>query len=867
MVVMGFGGPGLARLVPAPPWDAAASNIRNLDLADLRHLAVLSTGGDLDDPAVEHDSGPEAQARLRRTIQEYGLAVETSTPAPAPRPRPPVDSTAGARSPVPGTPLRLRLPLVFGLEGGCYAAYDHGGNLALLLDPVEVAAAAAFCAPLTIADATVEQRERLGDSALDDVAFARLARRLIDAGVLAEHDPAMSPTNARETDLRRAFRADADLRRRANEAHAAHDAAMAERRDGQRPKVRVVPVQVAGNIPPLSTGMVFASVRDAADGSLGEVFDLHPRWITQVQDAPAPGNEPTVYLFTNYIWSHERNLDFAAQIKANDPRALTIHGGPDCPTYPRDAEEYLRRNPQVDIAVRGEGEATAIELFAALAPSIAGADGPDLSALAGVAGLPYRYGDRIVRTADRDRIEDIDSIPSPYLTGVFDLFGDTRQMSMAIIETNRGCPYGCTFCNWGSATNSRIRKFDLDRVMAEFEWCAQHEVPRIFIADANFGIFSRDVDIARHVVALKERYGYPHRFITNYAKNTVKHLKQIVGILAEGGVLSEGLLSLQSMDDATLTAIRRSNIKLEKYEALAKEFHQSEMPLFVDLMMGLPGQTYESLRDDLQQCIDREVNAKCHATELLVNSPMNDPAYRSEHGLVISREPGPTGKGTAAASRLGPALVVSSTTFSREDYRRMDLMRRSYLLAENFGVMRQVLRFVRRETGQGEVEVIEAMRDAVVAEPSRWPHLEAVLLAISNTMVPPVSWAFYIDDLRRYLVDVVGLPHDSALDTVLTVQHALLPAPDRAFPYTVALDHDYAAWYQGILAAKDDGHLHDWATVVDRLHDHGPATMTIDDPHQLCQRNLGAGSAIDAYQDWELSSPVARAMPQHYQAS
>ena len=80
---------------------------------------------------------------------------------------------------------------------------------------------------------------------------------------------------------------------------------------------------------------------------------------------------------------------------------------------------------------------------------------------------------------------------------------------MAILETNRGCPYGCTFCDWGSATQSRIRKFDLDRVFAELEWCATHKVHQVFLADANFGIFERDVEIAEKVAELKLEHGYP----------------------------------------------------------------------------------------------------------------------------------------------------------------------------------------------------------------------------------------------------------------------------------------------------------------------------------------------------------------------
>src|SRR5690606_16688595 len=159
-------------------------------------------------------------------------------------------------------------------------------------------------------------------------------------------------------------------------------------------------------------------------------------------------------------------------------------------------------NPHVDITVRGEGEATFADLLMALRGSV-GDGPPDLSVLGDVPGLCFRLGDRVVRTADRDRIADLDTIPSPVLTGLFDGFIPAESNGAVVLETIRGCPYGCTFCDWGSATLSRIRKFDLDRVFAELEWCAEHHMLTVGIADANFGIFERDVQIAEKIAELK----------------------------------------------------------------------------------------------------------------------------------------------------------------------------------------------------------------------------------------------------------------------------------------------------------------------------------------------------------------------------
>jgi hypothetical protein len=314
------------------------------------------------------------------------------------------------------------------------------------------------------------------------------------------------------------------------------------------------------------------------------------------------------------------------------------------------------------------------------------------------------------------------------------------------------------------------------------------------------------------------------------------------------------------MDDDTLRTIRRSNIKVEKYDALAAEFRQAELPLMVDLMVGLPGSTPSSLLEDFQQCIDREVNAKVFQTELLVNSPMNEPAYRAENQIVTERVDGtpaeriPT-KGTAGAGR---ALVVSSSSFSRADY---DVMLQSvsvFRLVENFAVLRIVARYVRATVGMREAEFIEALRATANEEPDCWPRLSLAMRVVPEHMVPPVSWRSFIKEMRVFLTDRLGVPAGSGLDSVLTVQHAVLPSLGRTFPQTIELSHDVGAWYRDVLAAKDAGHRTTWPDHVAPLETYGPTTFTVDDPDRLCDVGLGFSVDIDPHASWELHSPVAR---------
>ncbi len=846
-----------SRHIPAP-WDSLSIDHHRLTFVELAFLAAWRATGDRESAARETKIERPVVEKLLSTLEDLGLAapIDTSTPEASHASHPPPQTAR----PV-GVDERIILcsPQAWSLEPEGFVRFDHDGRSRGAADATDV-----WIARLFHSATTVEELWKVteGETSLRDLVespndLSERVARLVAMGVLspvAERPELLDRSNAFHNRIREGLQLTAKVKRRFRDLEMSRRAVLAS--EGAEDLVPVYGVVPPSLSPPLALGAIYAALRISDDARL-DLLDRHPRWVTSNADLADQPSGPAVYMFSDYIWSHERNLEFSRALKAHNPDAITIHGGPDCPTYERDTNDYLDTHPYVDIAVRGEGEVTAVEVLAAIGSILAGqgvwAD------LAEVAGIAFRDATGVVRTPDRDRITDLNTIPSPYLDGTFAAFEGVGSIGMAIVETNRGCPYGCTFCDWGSATNSRIRKFDMDRVMAELEWCAKNEVKRVFFADANFGIFGRDVEIAAHFADLKQRYGYPQRFITNYAKNTVKHLTEIVTVLTEAGVVSEGLLSLQSLDETTLDAIRRSNIKLEKYEALAAEFRASKLPLFVDLMMGLPGQTVESLHNDLQECVDRGVLAKCHGTELLVNSPMNDPEYRTTYAVESTRPPGPL-----AASAAKPAFVVSTSSFTRDDYAHMHEMRRFYLLAENHGVLRYVAPLVRQRIGMHEVRFYETLRTTVKTDPVRWPWLSYLATVVPDTLAPPPSWQFMIDDLHRFLVDELAMVDDTALETALLVQHAMLPDPGRAFPVRVHLPHDYPAWLAAVDAARDAGHRSDWQGQVASLDSYGPTEMTVDDPRCVSTANLGHGTALETYNDWELDSPVSRAVAAHY---
>jgi anaerobic magnesium-protoporphyrin IX monomethyl ester cyclase len=121
------------------------------------------------------------------------------------------------------------------------------------------------------------------------------------------------------------------------------------------------------------------------------------------------------------------------------PNAATVYGGV-FPTY--HPEWILQREPAIDVIVRGEGEAAAVELAATLE-----AHGRDPKGLARIPGIAFRHGDQIVQTEDRPPIRSLDDHPTGWqLIDNWDLYRCFGVGRAAIVQFSRGCPHRCTYC-------------------------------------------------------------------------------------------------------------------------------------------------------------------------------------------------------------------------------------------------------------------------------------------------------------------------------------------------------------------------------------------------------------------------------------
>lgn len=139
--------------------------------------------------------------------------------------------------------------------------------------------------------------------------------------------------------------------------------------------------------------------------------------------------------------AHPICLETLRAIKRASPRVIGVYGGV-FPSY--HSESILREEPAVDVIVRGEGEATALDLMRTLRRD----GGLDPRSLRDVQGIAFRDADgRPVRTEARPPIRDLDANRIGWeLIDDWDLYWCFGLGRAAIVQFSRGCPHRCTYC-------------------------------------------------------------------------------------------------------------------------------------------------------------------------------------------------------------------------------------------------------------------------------------------------------------------------------------------------------------------------------------------------------------------------------------
>lgn len=428
---------------------------------------------------------------------------------------------------------------------------------------------------------------------------------------------------------------------------------------------------------PYSVGVLQAYIQKHFPNKYEFLLSLHKR--IKVEEAVERLSKADIVAFSFYVWNARLSLVIAQKLKELYPEKRIVFGGPQVPRpldlgpkKKRPSELFLCQNPFIDIIVHGEGE----KPFASILENAAKDD------YQGIPSISYinKEGKYILNPSDpkKDRLN-LEEVPSPYLDGVFDnlMEENPNEKWIGMQETNRGCPFECTFCGWG-VLGAKPITYSLEQVVEEIEWFGKNKIEYLFVADANFGLLPRDLEIAHHIARVHKYYGYPRVVSVQSTKPTNDRYSdvsyKVQEILYDAGVNRTVVVSMQSVNTETLQNIKRHNIRTEGYKNIQNRFARRGIETLTDLIIALPGETYESFIEGVSLIIENGQHHRIQMTNCVVlpDALLSEPWYMEKYGLETITSPIVNVHGTL--SDFGDTvieaqeLVIATNTMPREDW-------------------------------------------------------------------------------------------------------------------------------------------------------------------------------------------------------
>jgi radical SAM superfamily enzyme YgiQ (UPF0313 family) len=387
---------------------------------------------------------------------------------------------------------------------------------------------------------------------------------------------------------------------------------------------------------------------------------------------------PTIFGISLYTWNVDVAFELAKWVKEQFPNCLVISGGPHQDF--KYNQNWFREHPYIDCSVPGDsyGELVIAELLDNFGDTI------DFNQISDIYYPMGKKRDifRSKKTFSPHDKKNFDYDWCAYAHQVDDVekFINYQQIwypnsnLLANLETTKGCPYGCTYCDWGGGISTSVIKRQVSDVEQDIEYLMSLDLQYIYVGDANFGLFGdRDVEIANLFAKYKEKYdSETHLGFGGFAKteNRLKYIEQIFDIMFSNGLTDEhGLkVSLQTIYDDILKNIDRKNINLDaQLRVLTPFFEKYQMPMLTEIILGLPGMTLDKFYNEFDVFHEKKLNVMWYEWLLLPEAPAYDPEYRKKYSLVTTKKT----RWFISEDRSEREIVIGSFSYTKVDYLEM----------------------------------------------------------------------------------------------------------------------------------------------------------------------------------------------------
>lgn len=285
--------------------------------------------------------------------------------------------------------------------------------------------------------------------------------------------------------------------------------------------------------------------------------------------------QPDVVGFSCYIWNIEETITVIDMLRKVKPDLKIVLGGPEV-SY--DTDYWMKRLPEVDFIVMGEGE----ETFHHLLREIKGEGN-----FSTVNGIAWRNGDKVIINPPRAKL-DLNQIPSPHR-----FKEDLADLPNRIVyfETSRGCPFRCQFCL--SSIENGVRYFDIERTKADLLYLIENGAKLIKFVDRTFNI-KRDYAMEIFQFLIENHRGCVFQF-----EITADIMRpEVLDFLAENAPpgIFRFEIGVQSTHDPTNEAVQRRQNFAKLSRTVRKIKESGKITQHLDLIAGLPLEDYQRFK-------------------------------------------------------------------------------------------------------------------------------------------------------------------------------------------------------------------------------------------------------------------------------